>query len=251
MPFGVDDAVAISMGLSAIDSMAHNKEHLQREASGDWQLNAAYNTPANQVARLREAGLNPNLAYSAVNTGNMSGSSSYRSPANNDTSFDRSMAFFNSLISLGKMLKEEDRADRALDLQERAQDLDALKFQSAIAHQQDAMELERKRMAVDLAFKNSELSRKDRDYELRKAQFDWQQTKPQGGAVGYLDRLISATLGRSTTDVATDTHNFLEGLFRFAANGNPLIGLYGLYSGRKGLASSLAPLGDKMSNVKY
>lgn len=208
MAFGLDDAYFVSQGLNTIYTMAHDSRSLQKEATPEWMVNAAYNTPANQVARLREAGLNPNLAYGAVNTGNMSGAT--RSAANNDTSFDKSMALFNSLVSLGKMLKEEDRADRALDLQERGQDLDALKFQSAIAHQQDAMELERKRIAIDLAFKNSELSRRDRDYELRKAQFEWQRSKPQGGAVGYVDRLIGATLGRSPTDVASDTGNFLN-----------------------------------------
>lgn len=36
-----------------------------------WREQAAYNTPANQVARLRDAGLNPNLFYSQGNTGNM------------------------------------------------------------------------------------------------------------------------------------------------------------------------------------
>lgn len=35
-----------------------------------WQEQMAYNTPANQVARLREAGLNPNLFYSQGNPGN-------------------------------------------------------------------------------------------------------------------------------------------------------------------------------------
>ena len=37
-----------------------------------WREQAAYNTPANQVARLRAAGLNPNLFYSQGDTGNMS-----------------------------------------------------------------------------------------------------------------------------------------------------------------------------------
>lgn len=35
-----------------------------------WQMQNEYNTPANQVARLREAGLNPNLFYSQGNPGN-------------------------------------------------------------------------------------------------------------------------------------------------------------------------------------
>lgn len=39
-----------------------------------WREQAAYNTPANQVARLRAAGLNPNLFYSQGDPGNMSSS---------------------------------------------------------------------------------------------------------------------------------------------------------------------------------
>ena len=37
-----------------------------------WREQAAYNTPANQMARYREAGLNPNLIYSQGNPGNVS-----------------------------------------------------------------------------------------------------------------------------------------------------------------------------------
>lgn len=37
-----------------------------------WQENNAYNTPANQMARFKEAGLNPNLAYGQGSPGNSS-----------------------------------------------------------------------------------------------------------------------------------------------------------------------------------
>lgn len=37
-----------------------------------WEMQNAYNTPANQVERLRAAGLNPNLFYSQGNVGNAS-----------------------------------------------------------------------------------------------------------------------------------------------------------------------------------
>lgn len=195
-----------------IDTMRHATQgEVLKESTPAWKLNAMWNTPANQMERLRDAGLNPNLAYGSVNTGNMSGvSNSSSSGSGHDNSFMQTMDFLNSLVGLYSAISADKRENKKLELSERAQDLDALKFQSAIAHQQDAMELERKRMAVDLAFKNSELSRKDRDYELRKAQFDWQKTKPQGGVSGYVDKLISATLGRSPTDVASDTGNFLN-----------------------------------------
>lgn len=37
-----------------------------------WQRNADYNTASSQVARLKDAGLSPNLAYGSVDSGNMS-----------------------------------------------------------------------------------------------------------------------------------------------------------------------------------
>lgn len=39
-----------------------------------WREQAAYNTPANQMARYQAAGLNPNLIYSQGNPGNMTSS---------------------------------------------------------------------------------------------------------------------------------------------------------------------------------
>lgn len=53
----------------------YNKEmaDLQSKYNMDmWQLQADYNSPTAQMSRLREAGLNPNLAYGSASTGNMS-----------------------------------------------------------------------------------------------------------------------------------------------------------------------------------
>lgn len=48
---------------------------LQREhALQDWHMQNEYNSPINQMARLRDAGLNPNLVYGDGVTGNASGS---------------------------------------------------------------------------------------------------------------------------------------------------------------------------------
>lgn len=49
---------------------------LQAQAYNErmWQMQQDYNTPAAQMQRLKEAGLNPNLAYNMANTGNASSS---------------------------------------------------------------------------------------------------------------------------------------------------------------------------------
>lgn len=53
----------------------YNKEMaaLQNQYNMDmWQMQADYNSPTAQMSRLRDAGLNPNLAYGNATTGNMS-----------------------------------------------------------------------------------------------------------------------------------------------------------------------------------
>lgn len=49
----------------AAANMAAEKQH--RWAIEDWNRNTYYNSPAEQMARLKAAGLNPNLAYGSVN----------------------------------------------------------------------------------------------------------------------------------------------------------------------------------------
>ena len=62
---GAGQDAANEANLEAVE--AANQANIQL-----WREQAAYNTPANQVARLRAAGLNPNLFYSQGDSGNMS-----------------------------------------------------------------------------------------------------------------------------------------------------------------------------------
>lgn len=55
-----------------------------------WREQMAYNTPANQVARLRAAGLNPNLFYSQGDPGNASSSPTMR-PAEYDYNYAKAI----------------------------------------------------------------------------------------------------------------------------------------------------------------
>lgn len=45
-----------------------------------WHLQNEYNTPSNQLQRLKDAGLNPYLAYGQISSGNASSSPTYTSP---------------------------------------------------------------------------------------------------------------------------------------------------------------------------
>lgn len=51
-----------------------------------WNMQNEYNTPANQMARLKEAGLNPNLIYGNITPGNSS-SSVHATPAQRSSNF--------------------------------------------------------------------------------------------------------------------------------------------------------------------
>lgn len=73
-------ASLIAGGASLAGNMLSNSanakaaEEAGKAARDLWREQAVYNTPANQVARLRAAGLNPNLIYGSgsANTGNIS-----------------------------------------------------------------------------------------------------------------------------------------------------------------------------------
>lgn len=67
-----------------------------------WQMQADYNTPANQVARLRAAGLNPNLIYGGgdANTGNMSHAPAMTEPARKSWDFSQ---VINSLTAVAQL----------------------------------------------------------------------------------------------------------------------------------------------------
>lgn len=65
---------AFSLGGAALQHK-YNKEmaSIQNQYYIDmWKMNNEYNTPANQMARMKDAGLNPNLMYSQGTTGNSS-----------------------------------------------------------------------------------------------------------------------------------------------------------------------------------
>lgn len=61
----------IGSGISAAGSRSAANAAADR-AYSLWKTQAEYNTPANQVKRYLEAGLNPNLIYGQVSSGNMS-----------------------------------------------------------------------------------------------------------------------------------------------------------------------------------
>lgn len=72
MPFGPLIPAGIELGASVlsagINKIFGNAQHAQ--AIDDWNMQNAYNSPKAQMARLKEAGLNPNLVYGQLQNGN-------------------------------------------------------------------------------------------------------------------------------------------------------------------------------------
>ena len=74
MSLGLGAAIGIGAAGSAIGGLgSYFGAKYQADKSVDlWREQASYNTPAMQMQRFREAGLNPNLIYSQSESGNMS-----------------------------------------------------------------------------------------------------------------------------------------------------------------------------------
>lgn len=93
-----------------------------------WNLQNQYNTPAAQMQRFRDAGLNPNLIYSQGSSGNASGMPEFHAPqANIDTSkadtINNVANAVTNTISQLLSLKQQEKQNQLLEEQVRAQKL--------------------------------------------------------------------------------------------------------------------------------
>lgn len=72
--WGVASQIAIPLITTIADNLLFDRRQQKQFEREDiyWQRNADYNTASSQVARLKDAGLSPNLAYGSVDSGNMS-----------------------------------------------------------------------------------------------------------------------------------------------------------------------------------
>lgn len=196
-----------------------------------WKQQAEYNTPANQMARYRQAGLNPNLIYGegqAASAGNMSSA-----PGNYQGGIDAVMSLINMVKGVADVKNQTKQVD-----------LDAAKTLAGIEHSKDVLEFEKKKMLIDTIFRTDEFSwnvgkderdfnfkkeQASKDYALRWAQHELQKdewnfkkdhystygTYP-GTTVDYLNMLFSQFLGKPVTDVMGDAGNMGNQVFATA-----------------------------------
>lgn len=111
---GLLGSAAIGAGSSLVNSFVSNAQskklmakqfHYQKKM---WQMENEYNKPVNQMARLQEAGLNPNLVYGSGATalGGSMGSVSQPSAASLDINPINDMSNYQSIVN---MMKQEDQ----------------------------------------------------------------------------------------------------------------------------------------------
>lgn len=114
-------------------------ERNRKAALDDWQIQTEYDKPINQMARLSEAGLNPNLIYgdATAATGSSPGISQQSNPAPQREGFSISPDIGNRLMQIEMMRIQSQNMEASQDLT-RAQilktltDVDSTKLKTAL-----------------------------------------------------------------------------------------------------------------------
>lgn len=95
-------------GKSAADAQLQAQREANEANIRLWQMQADYNTPANQVARYREAGLNPNLIYGqgSSSAGNMSTAPRVEPEVRYQRSWTQALEKASQILSIRNMLAQ-------------------------------------------------------------------------------------------------------------------------------------------------
>lgn len=117
MPFGIDDAIGI--GQAVINPVVQHFQNVKnrqfareqyqtqrQDALSDWQMQNAYNSPAAQMQRFKDAGLNPHLIYGQGNVAQPMRSSSPQSSQGAAPRLEMRSMYQFPLMNLQKELSE-------------------------------------------------------------------------------------------------------------------------------------------------
>lgn len=173
-------------GKSAID--LQNKYNMEM-----WEKQNEYNTPANQMKRYFDAGLNPNLIYSQGNAGNASSAPEMKAYQG---SFGKIMDLLGSFINMSGQVQN--------------QELQKLQALTNIQHSADVLEFQKHQFAVQQAWRQVQDERWQRDFDERVRHNKAMETAPKGGLYGLLERGLSSFFGKPVTDVLSDSGNFMK-----------------------------------------
>lgn len=207
-----------------------------------WNLQNAYNSPTQQMARLRSAGLNPNLVYGSGVTGNSAGSTPQYQPADIKRAELSSYRGWNQGLSDAVSNFLAFRANRA--------QVENMEAQNSLIRQQTATEAARQaNIAASTARSEFDLSQANRlkdvsvsmaEAQMSKAQHDastsWSQSQ-QAWIKTNIDRALQETrirLGKQEYEMLVqatrrlyqdnDINHFRYTLERMYGNSGSMIG---------------------------
>lgn len=199
------------VGQDVVDNISGKKaQERQNKANMDaWLMQQEYNTPANQMQRLLDAGLNPNLAYGNVSTGNASSAPEIGAASNVGGMLNHA---FNALQLFSSL--------KGMEMQ------NAAKMAQA-EYNRDVLDFQKNQAAISNAIRMDEMayrrSSDEREYGKWLKNFDEQvrhhkalEGKPT--TMGMLDSLVYGATHRHTTDILSEAgraeKKYINTLFR-------------------------------------
>lgn len=180
---------ALSSGFGALvgNAQSNKQYHQQKKLAKlqydlnmqSWNAQNAYNTPAAQMERFKEAGLNPNLMYSQGSSGQASDYPKYQAPTI-DTRYDvpnpidKAMGFYSQFQSIKNMKADAAVKDKQVDyyktmVEEALSRIRLNNSRSALTSGQSALLNGTAQYQIDSAFETAranKLENKKREFEI-------------------------------------------------------------------------------------
>lgn len=205
--YGTGVGLVEDVGQWVKDARDHNQhvaDRQNKQAMEAWQMQNEYNTPANQIQRLIDAGLNPNLAYSNVDTGNAKSAPDITNVGDKGALLEGVLGHAFSAVQLFSSLQSA-KAQQVAML-EQAQ------------HQKDVLQFQKDQAAVQNAFREAEiLFRKGasaKEAERWQQEFDERVRHNKAMENKSLESLLTNLLGRfidyNVDDVPTSAGRFMR-----------------------------------------
>lgn len=163
-----------------------------------WDLQNQYNSPASQMARFKEAGLNPNLIYSQGNAGNASSMPSYQSPT--------TQAVTRNAVRLGQLNGVLDILGKYQSLKIGSQQLQNMETQRNLLEMDRLLKFDRNmrdwqlhpyNLDLKKAIYRSTLNTAEKiawESGIRRHEYDWWNKYKYSPSVGYKNVLFNKLL---------------------------------------------------------
>lgn len=179
-----------------------------------WNMQNAYNSPVEQMARLKEAGLNPMLVYGGGNVaGNAASAIGTAQTVGNKTNYQASLQGIKAIADLDNLKAntantEQNTQAQTANTLATYQDITNMETANQIQQQQ----LEQERQAVELGAMDLEVARAVQEDRVEQAKIDARLGRNQSEYEGkYKDNTL-VRAGRDLLDTAKDFVGLGKGL---------------------------------------